>query len=267
VSVESRFYNGPNFNPISITSNGVDVGPAQLNDADQRAEFWTKVRGDGYHTMLVPSTSTVLVLTRTAPAGSTTVAGVCAGSAHRFGLIDINAFDVQIQKIINTYATPTQLPLVLSYNVFETSGGTCCIVGYHNSYGRATGTQAYAIGSYNDAGAFEVPIEDIHAWTHEIGELFNDPFITGDVPAKTTYTLVSNATPAWGHIDEIGGCQTVLEVGDPLTGTAFPVTYNGFTYHPQELAFFDWFFRTPSEGTGGKYSFNGTFTTVQGACS
>jgi hypothetical protein len=99
-----------------------------------------------------------------------------------------------------------------------------------------------------------VPIEDIHAWTHELGELLNDPF-------------VSNATPAWGHIGQVGGCQNNLEVGDPLTGTAFNLKYNGFMYHPQELAFFDWFFRTPSKGTGGLYSFEGTFTSPQGACT
>lgn len=109
------------------------------------------------------------------------------------------------------------------------------------------------MGAYNDAGIFNAPIEDIHVWTHELGELINDPF-------------VGNAVPAWGHIGQQGGCQGNLEVGDPLTGTPYILKYNNFTYHPQELAFFDWFFRTKSKGTGGKYSFEGTFTSAQGAC-
>lgn len=80
-------------------------------------------------------------------------------------------------------------------------------------------------------------VQDIHAWTHEIGEIFNNPFLT-------------NATPAWGHIGQTIACQADLEVGDPLTFESFEHTYNGFHYHPQELAFFSWFYRTASTGTG-----------------
>jgi hypothetical protein len=159
-----------------------------------------------------------------------------------------------VQNLANTYAKTTQVPVILSYNTFETEGGGCCVLGYHDAYSRSGGTQTYAVGAYNDAGVFgSTPIEDIHAWTHEIGELINDPF-------------VGNATPAWGHVGQQSGCQNNLEVGDPLTGTAFVHKYKGFTYHPQELVFFDWFFRTPSQGTGGKFSFEGTFTSSQGAC-
>jgi len=49
-----------------------------------------------------------------------------------------------------------------------------------------------------------------------------------------------------------------LEVGDPLTGTNFKMKHGSFTYHPQELAFFSWFYRTRSVATEGKYSFEGT---------
>jgi hypothetical protein len=35
----------------------------------------------------------------------------------------------------------------------------------------------------------------------------------------------------------------------------------------QDLAFYDWFYRTQSHGTGGKFSFFGTFTGTQGTCS
>jgi hypothetical protein len=63
------------------------------------------------------------------------------------------------------------------------------------------------------------------------------------------------------------GCANYLEVGDPLSQSDYALKDGGFTYHPQELAFFSWFFRTkPSWGTGGKYSFKGTFTTTQPLC-
>lgn len=254
VSVQNRFFKGPNFVATPLISNGVNIGKVQVNDGFQRAEFWTTLKGSSYHTVLKPATAAVIV-DYTAPSTAKTVTGVCADKpkvSHRIGEIDINAYDTEVTNLATQYATPTQIPVVLSYNVFETEGG-CCILGYHSAFGRGSGTQVYAVGAYNDAGIFSAPIEDIHAWTHEIGELINDPFI-------------NNGTPTWGHVGQVSGCQNNLEVGDPLTGTAFTLTYNGFTYHPQELAFFDWFFRTPSSGTGGLYSFAGTFTQSQGAC-
>lgn len=255
VSVQDRFFKGPNFVATPLVSNGVNVGKAQVVDAFQRAEFWSVLKGHKYHTVLKPAVAPIVV-DYTAPSTAKTVKGVCRTKnkiSHRIGEIDINSYDNEVTSLATQYATPTQVPVVLSYDVFETEGG-CCILGYHSAFGRSGGTQTYAVGAYNDAGVFgSTPIEDIHAWTHEIGELFNDPF-------------VNNGTPAWGHVGQVGGCQNNLEVGDPLTGTAYTLKYNGFTYHPQELAFFSWFYRTPSSGTGGEFSFEGTFTSSQGAC-
>jgi hypothetical protein len=255
VSVADRFFKGPNFIATPLTSNGVNVGKTQVNDAFQRAEFWTILKGPKYHTVLKPSGAPIVVDVA-APAAAVTEDGVCKDGkkvSHRIGEIDINAYDNIVTNLATQYATPNQVPVVLSYNVFETEGG-CCVLGYHSAFGRSSGTQTYAVGAYNDAGIFgSTPIEDIHAWTHEIGELINDPY-------------VNNGTPAWGHIGQVGGCQNNFEVGDPLTGTAFNLTYKNFKYHPQELAFFSWFYRTPSTGTGGKFSFEGTFTSSQGAC-
>jgi hypothetical protein len=44
-------------------------------------------------------------------------------------------------------------------------------------------------------------------------------------------------------LGQVLGCQSNLEVGDPLSGTDAPpiVMPNHFTYHLQELAFFSWF--------------------------
>ncbi len=81
-------------------------------------------------------------------------------------------------------------------------------------------------------------------------------------------------TPNWGHTGQVGGCQNNLETGDPLTPDQagnfpnYPVPgVGGFVYHTQDLAFHDWFYRTPSTSTGSKYSFVGNFTNVQGVCS
>jgi hypothetical protein len=255
VSVQNRFFEGPNFEKTALKSNGVNMGKTQINDAFQRAEFWTILKSKKYHTVLSAAKKPIIV-DFTAPSGSQTVGGVCSDSktvSHRIGEIDINSYDNEMVSLASKYAKPNQVPIVLSYNTFETEGGGCCVLGYHDAFGTSKGTQTYAVGAYNDPGIFSVPIEDIHAWTHEIGELINDPF-------------VNNGTPAWGHVGQVGGCQNNFEVGDPLTGTPFNVTYKGFAYHPQELAFFSWFYRTDSTGTGGKFSFEGSFTSSQGAC-
>lgn len=83
---------------------------------------------------------------------------------------------------------------------------------------------------------------------HEVGEWMDDPFGT-------------NQTAPWGGTGQVAACQANLEVGDPLSGTdVVPIQMpNGFTYNLQELAFFSWFFGSPSIGVNGWYSNNGTF--------
>jgi len=252
IPVKTRFFKSPLFTNVNLTSNGVNVGLTQIIDGFQRAEFWSMVGGTNYHVLLAPSGS-IKVVNINAPAGSTAVAGACAGSNHDLGEIPFFGWDSIVRTEVNKFAQTNQLPVIMAYNVVLTSGG-CCIIGYHNAYGRTGGTQTYAYGAYTDARICRSRgIQYTHAYTHEIGEWANDPF-------------VDNATPAWGHVGQVSGCQNNLEVGDPLTGTPFIVHKGGFTYHPQELAFFSWFFRTPSSGTGGLFSFEGTFKSAQGAC-
>jgi hypothetical protein len=250
VSVSNRFYQGPNFASTPLVSNGVNVGTTQITDAFMRAEFWQYASGTNYGVFL-KAAAPVRVVDVTVKSAVKVVAGPCSGAGHDLIGIDINTYDALVQSIDKKYAKPTQLPLILTYNVVQTEGGSCCIIGYHSTYVAANGaTQVYSVGSYTDAGIFTAPIDDIHAWTHEIGEAFNDPSGT-------------NPTPAWGHIGQVSGCQNNLEVGDPLTGTPFALTYNGFAYHPQELVFFNWFFRSAAIGTGGLASFEGSFTAGQ----
>ncbi len=250
VSVAQRFFGGPLFQNTTEYSNGINVGNTQLTDAFMRAESWAITQNSNYHVVLSRS-GPYNVVDVTAPSGSVTSPGACSGSGHNLGQIDINAFDNIITGLAAKYATATQIPVTFTYNVVETEGG-CCIIGYHSEQGLNGGIQVYATGAYTDAGIFS-GLQDIGAYTHELGELYNDPFI-------------DNGTPAWGHTGQVPGCQNNLEVGDPLTGTDYTVNYNGFAYHPQELAFFDWFFRTPSHGTAGYYSNQGTFKSAQGAC-
>ncbi|MGC1381458.1 MAG: hypothetical protein WA814_10620 [Candidatus Baltobacteraceae bacterium] len=260
VSIENRFFKGPNFVPTDLVSNGVDVGVTQINDAFQRAEFWTILKGQNYHTVLKAGAKATVVDVN-APADATTMAGVCNDTAHvshRVGKIEASEYYRMIDPLINEYSVSTQAAVVFTYNILVSDPSGCCTLGFHGAYqrkkGKGGGLQTFAVGSYFDDGSLFKNYGDIGVLTHELGELLNDPF-------------VHNWTPAWGHVGEVRGCQSNLEVGDPLSGTNFTVIYNGFSYNPQELAFFSWFFRTPSTGTGGLFSFEGTFTSPQGACN
>lgn len=239
----------------TFTPGGTNVGKTQYIDAFQRANFWSSVSttSPNYHVLLKPVQTKPIQTINVPAASGHTVAGPCA----RIGEVDINFFDNIAMNLLTQLAIPANtLPLFLDYNTFWTSGG-CCILGYHST--NNAGTQAYAVAAYSDPGIFSVPIQDIHALSHEIGEWMDDPLI----PAV-------NIVPAWGHVGQVGGCQGNLETGDPVTGIAFTASVGGtfpFTYHPEDLVFLPWFARiTPSTSVNGWYTFLNTFAAPQAVC-
>ena len=133
----------------------------------------------------------------------------------------------------------------------------CCVLGYHSGISTPQGVQYYAVADYDSSGLFTHTgaSTDVASLSHELGEWINDP--NGN-----------NATPAWGHIGQVSGCQSNLEVGDPLSGTTVSVTMpNSITYHPQELAFVSWFYRTKSTGIHGWWSSNDTLPYAGPVCT
>jgi hypothetical protein len=251
-----RFKNSPLVKNATFTPGGTNVGTTQYVDAFQRANFWNFVSttAPNYHVRLSPIQTKPLQTINVGGSGSTQ-AGPCA----RIGKVDINFFDNVAMNLLTTLAIPANtLPLFLSYNTFETIGGGCCVLGYHST--NNAGTQAYAVGAYSDPGIFNAQgIRDIHALSHEIGEWMDDPLI----PSQ-------NIVPAWGHVGQVSGCQNNLEVGDPVTGSAFTVTTGGlfpFTYHPEDLVFLPWFARiSPSTSVNGWYTFLNAFAAPQAVC-
>lgn len=186
------------------------------------------------------------------------------GSCGNLGEMNLNWWNGYVQSTLlpalesSGSTSVTRFPFFLLSNsvMYQGSTSNCCTIGYHSGVAVAAGTQTYGVGSYDTSGLFS-GLSDIGAISHEFGEWINDPF-------------VNNATPAWGHIGQVSGCQANLEVGDPLSGTSVKVKMsNGVTYHPQELAFFSWFYRqSPSIGVNGWYSSNASFTTGAGpVCS
>jgi hypothetical protein len=250
-----RVKNSPVLKKFTFSPGGTNVGTTQYVDAFQRANFWSQVSttAPNYHVLLSPISFKPLQTINVPAANGKAVAGPCA----KIGEVDINFFDNIAMNLLTTLGVPANtLPLFLDYNTFWTSGG-CCILGYHST--NNAGTQAYAVAAYSDPGIFSVPIQDVHALSHEIGEWMDDPLIPS-----------GNVVPAWGHVGQVSGCQGNLETGDPVTGIAFTVNAGGtapFTYHPEDLVFLPWFARiTPSTSVNGWYTFLNTFSAAQGVC-
>ncbi len=267
----------PMFNRATFDFGGTIVGTTEYSDAFQRGSFW-KALGSNvskYHVLLSPKfLDPIVINVPTVYGTSLTPASVLAAfgppaDCGNLGVIDIGWFDSFLtETIIPALAAkgvnPTNFPIFFVHNVVwaepVTNIFTCCILGYHGITGFPIPTQTYSPADFESSGFFvnssgqpNPAISDTAIMAHEVDEWMDDPFIVNEVPP-------------WGHVGQVGGCQDNLEVGDPLTGTIAPsiVMSNGFTYHLQELAFFSWFFGTPSIGVNGWFSDNGTFLTDAG---
>lgn len=262
----------PLFNDVTYTLGGTTIGTTQYIDAFQRANFWNDVSATGanYHTLL--GITPMPLQTVTIPTGNTgttngtvyVFTGLCGtntgnvNKANTLGVMNISFWDpIARNMITNLGITPNTFVFFLFYNAVMSNGtsdntNNCCILGYHS----ITGSQTYGTGDFEGrAQTLFSGTADTSALSHELAEWLNDP------------TTV-NPTPAWGHVGQVSGCQNNYEVGDPLSGTLMPAVKmpNGFTYHLQELAFFDWYYRiTPSIGVNGWYSLKGTFKADAGA--
>lgn len=254
------FQNSPLFQSTAFTMNGVGVGTTQYTDAFQRAEFWQNisVTANRYHMMLSATPLAEQSLTLTSNQGN----DFSAGCGSHLGIMDFTTFNNFVQGTIVPFVSangggPTSFPIILLYNVVLAdpfvpgTSDNCCILGYHDVFSNPV--QTYGVMDFDSSSAF-TGTADISPSSHEIGEWANDP-------------IGNNPTPLWGHIGQVAGCQNNFEVGDPLSGTLFPgVTINSFTYHPQEMAFFSWFYGAPSIGTSStEFSNNGAFGSDAGA--
>jgi hypothetical protein len=238
-SVTTNTVKSPIFDSTTTyVQGGVNVGTTQYIDAFQRANFWGTVQTDtNYHLLL--GGPTVLPEQTLSPSSSNGTLGSPFG--HTAGLVDINYFDAQLQTIMTKFSQiqPNTFPIFLTYDVYLTQGGGCCIGGYHSSSGSISNPQAYAHASYVDhPGDFA---QDVSALSHEAGEWADDPLVVN---------TGGNNTPCG-----------ILENGDPEEGFAnfggFPYVLHGFTYNLQDLVTLPYFGAPTSTSVNGFLSFQG----------
>lgn len=241
-SVTTNTVDSPIFDSsTTYTQGGVDVGTTQYIDAFQRANFWGTVKTDtNSHLLLSQTVLAEQTLSPTSTYGTTgTPFGFTAGE------VDINWFDSQLPTLIsNLGIQPNTFPIFLTYDVYLTQGGSCCIGGYHSSEGSISNPQSYAEATYVDhAGAFA---QDVSALSHEVGEWADDPL---------TVNYNGNNTPCG-----------ILEVGDPLEGNAnyggYHYTLHGFTYNLQDLVTLPYFGAPTSTTVNGWFTFQGEKLSV-----
>jgi hypothetical protein len=249
----------PIFKNASYVVGGTFVGTGQYVSEFQRANFWRAIRAShnpGYAVQLKPHWIDVQFSpSQLSPFNPVTDPNGPLPCGHDWGL-DALALDRYIQQVLipSLHIPPTSFPIFLGSNICGYVGtpSFCFVGGSHGNYLNSHGLlQTYAEVDYDTTGFTTSP--DVSILAHEIGEWMDDP-------------LNNNLTPPIPGF----GCQSTfpappnsIEVGDSLGGvndTVGPMR-NGVTYHPQELAFFSWFYdQVPSRAANPRlYSSNGTF--------
>jgi hypothetical protein len=238
------------------------VGEGQYVSAFQRANFWNAIHSSGdldYHVGVRPISSIPAVnisAAQVAPFGPITDPFGPPACGHLWA-IDAIGLDNYVQKTLipMLHVSTRYFPIFLSSNVvgYVVSPFLFTALGNHGAFMNSRGLlQTYAEVEYDTSGIF-AGVSDVSVLAHEVGEWVDDPLGTNPTPAS--YPDV--------------GCQHTLEVGDPLVGSNVTVgpMPNGITYHPQELAFFSWFYnQVPSQSVNpGWYSSNGTLTSDSAA--
>ena len=179
------------------------------------------------------------------------------------GVADFGWFVNYILGVMdNLNVGPNVVPIFLTDNVMLYDGSylNCCTIGFHGTPALDASTAAAhpqaaqqtlmftawsTPGTYSGfmtdyTGTRTAPsptrgIADIHAFSHEVAEHLDDPFVNNVVKPWLTPTA-----PQYG-------CTDVLETGDPVVGVWYPLSGNndgkrdGYNYygqyHPEEEVF------------------------------
>jgi hypothetical protein len=254
--------NSPNFQgALYSSSNGQ---PTQLGDAIQRAEFWNGINQD-WHVNFAPTVLAAKHMQIPYKQWST-LGNVELGLQRGQLFIDkagnvvtfadsnyfSNAlFNLMVDEIVSGNVSPQDYAQFLFPNTYlyvKEFKNLCCTLGFHtyafDSSSSPVPVWVYHYASWIDPGLFGASFVDVTGWSHETSEAMNDPFL-------------NNIVPTW--LAPNGLCQNNMETGDVIEGlpnAAYPITMNGFTYHPQNEALLPWFEgQTPSDAIGNSYSY------------
>ena len=241
---------------------GKALGTGQYTDIFRRSEFFkqTSAAGinPGYHVKL--NVSTLPAQTVHVPAAAAAEFGAATPCGEKTGAFEINWWD--------SFLTSTLLPSLRAQGVtesdasdlpaarrrlFDTVTSNCCILGYHSFTSTARAARPTRSATTESSGRF-TGSTDISRSARRGGGVAGRP-------------VRRQPDQAVGQHRAGRRLPEQPRGGDPLSGTDLTVATSGHTYHPQELAFFSWFYHSrPGLGVNGLFSNNGTFTTAAPAC-
>lgn len=193
-----------------------------------------------------------------------------------FPVVNISTISNNFTFILSVEAPANStVPIIVTdfLTAFEPSSGNCCVLGFHTAQTGVVdpagilvwtwGTFIPHAGSNGFTNPFGVFGNDTMVLSHELSELYNDPF-------------VNTSVSPW--VDGgVSFAQANLETGDVIEGmNAADVIYNvplmpggnPYTYTLQNVALLQWFTRNPLgpvTGPGpGVYSWPNTHTLNNG---
>lgn len=255
--------NSPVFAPAAYSDSDV---PTQFADAIHRAQFYNRMRPD-WHTLLrareIPPVTVGIRQGAACPTGPFFAGcnyvftlkpdGNCCSVVYLSNAAAFESFSqVLFQDVVSGAVTQHDITTTIwpDVGIFFDDLRDCCVIGFHTyAYDSTLTPERRYVADMASWVSASPDAPDVHVLSHEISEIYNDPFVTSDG--------VHNLTPWW--LAPNGLCQNTRESGDViemLPNASYPMTMNGFTYHPQTEALLQWFeFKPQSDAFAGAYSY------------
>jgi len=259
------FAEGPIYD-ATTTYPGPPADTGQMLDTFHRAQF-RKVRTANWHTHLSSVFGPFLWYQFLEYNNGDWGFICCDPNNNAVPVFNINTISTNFNTIVTD---PLELPattnnilpvIVTDYlTAFDPSNGACCELGFHAAQAGVfdpSGVLVWTWGTWIPHNADQGLLspfgpfgQDTEVLTHELGEIFDDPFV------QVGGTLV----PAWvdgsasfpqGNM-EVGDAIEAMTAADALYNVPLTTTTGPYTYTEQNLATLEWFSRNPFNG--GLYS-------------
>ena len=253
--------------------NGGSLPPdtGQIVDTNQRAEF-AKVRATDWHTPLnAPMFSGIIWIQDLELEKGDWTFVVDQDNNPLFPVVNINTIVDNFEFILRAESPANRtVPILVTdfVSAFDPVSGNCCALGFHtaqmgisNPAGVLVWTWATFLPQSNDP--FAPDSADVTVLSHELTELYNDPFVNTNVAlwVDGSVSFAQGNLETGDVIEGMGARDAIFSV--PLNTVGGP-----YTYHLQNEALLAWFTRTPSapvNGPGpGVYSWPNTNTLNHG---
>ncbi len=237
---------------------GLPPDSGQIVDTNQRAEMRQGIFAGSpaanWHTVLSPPASPTIYAQKLFYNNGDWGYVCCDKSGKIFPVVNIVTEQVSIFPQILTLENPpnNELPIILTdyVTLFVPSPFGCCILGFHTAQTWSNplpGILVWAWATFlpHSNDPFAPSFQDITPLSHEVTELFNNPFLT------------NSNVDAWVDGSGAPTASTWLETGDPVEVMSaavmnYPVplstTGGPYSYHPQNEALLEWFTRWPLNG-------------------